>query len=91
MRRVGKSMVEVLKLRKETRDQWMQHVKGKEYPTTRMDDYFGVGESQPRAPKEKAASNTGEGIEQQYQAHGDGVQETTKWRAKRRRRRDGGE
>jgi hypothetical protein len=41
---------------KETRDKWMQQVKEKEYSTTRMDDYFDVGESQPRAPKEKAAT-----------------------------------
>ena len=39
MRRVDKSMVEVLQMSKETRDKWMQQVKGKEYSTTRMDDY----------------------------------------------------
>jgi hypothetical protein len=56
MRRVDKSMVEVLQMSKETRDQWMRQVKGRDYSTTRMDDYFDVGESQPRAPKEKAAT-----------------------------------
>ena len=49
-------MVEVLQMSKETRDKWMQQVKGKEYSTTRMDDYYDVGESQPRAPKEKTAA-----------------------------------
>jgi hypothetical protein len=38
MRRVDKSMVEVLQMSKETREQWMQQVKGNEYSTTRMDD-----------------------------------------------------
>jgi hypothetical protein len=56
MRSVDKSMVEVLQMSQETRGQWMQQVKGREYSTTRMDDYFDVGESQPRAPKEKAAT-----------------------------------
>jgi hypothetical protein len=51
---MDKSMVEVLQMNKETREQWMQQVKGKEYSTTRMDDCFDVGESQPRAPKETA-------------------------------------
>jgi hypothetical protein len=49
MRRMDKSMVEVLQMSKETREQWMQQVKGKEYSTTRVDDYFDVRESQPRA------------------------------------------
>ena len=87
MRRVDKSMVEVLQMSKETRDKWMQQVKGKEYSTTQMDDYYDVGESQPRAPKEKTAA-LAKSSKKKYQDH-DNVQETAKWRAKRQR--DGGE
>jgi hypothetical protein len=56
MRRMDKSMVEVLQMSKEVREQWMQQVKGREYPTTRMGDYFDVRESQPRTPKEKTTT-----------------------------------
>ena len=80
---MDKSMVEVLQMNKETREQWMQQVKGKEYSTTRMDDYYDVGESQPRAPKEKTAT-LARALKKKYQDH-DNVQETEKWRGKRRR------
>jgi hypothetical protein len=76
MRRVDKSIMEVLQMSKETRDQWMQQVKGRKYSTTRMDDCFDVGESQPRAPKEKVATPA-RASKKRYQDH-DNVQGTVK-------------
>jgi hypothetical protein len=45
MRRMDRSVGEVLQMSKETREQWMQQVKGRECSTTRVDDYFDVRES----------------------------------------------
>jgi hypothetical protein len=56
MRRIDKSAVEVLQMSKETREQWTQHVKGKEYSTTRVDDHFDVRESPPWAPRDKTTT-----------------------------------
>ena len=89
MRRVDKSMVEVLQMSKETRDKWMQQVKGKEYSTTRMDDYYDVGESQPRAPKEKTAAlaKSSKKVSRSRQCSRDcemESKETERWRRMRR-------